>query len=199
MNYSECSITKKEHPMPTLPPLSMAERSRRWDLARDIMQAEGLRALVVYGDREAPRRLVFPRLLLQQRPPRIHRGLHRRRSAQGLYLRLADDRGPHPGRVARRPAMDRAGTAVRGQDRPRRRRLAGRAGLDGSRIGIIGLEPYPPFYFDGAVPARTLQGMTQACPRRNSCRCTRPSSAAPRSRARKSWAWSVTRPPSAKP
>ena len=39
--------------MPTLPPLSMAERSRRWDLARDIMQAEGLRALVVYGDREA--------------------------------------------------------------------------------------------------------------------------------------------------
>ena len=33
----------------------MAERSRRWDLARDIMQAEGLRALVVYGDREARR------------------------------------------------------------------------------------------------------------------------------------------------
>ena len=61
--------------------------------------------------------------------------------------------------------MDRAGTAVRGQDRPRRRRLAGRAGLDGSRIGIIGLEPYPPFYFDGAVPARTLQGMTQALPK----------------------------------
>ena len=42
---------------------------------------------------------------------------------------------------------------------------AGRAGLDGSRIGIIGLEPYPPFYFDGAVPARTLQGMTQALPK----------------------------------
>ena len=38
-------------------------------------------------------------------------------------------------------------------------------GLDGSRIGIIGLEPYPPFYFDGAVPARTLQGMTQALPK----------------------------------
>ena len=52
-----------------------------------------------------------------------------------------------------------------GQDRPRRRRLAGRAGLDGSRIGIIGLEPYPPFYFDGAVPARTLQGMAQALPK----------------------------------
>ena len=61
--------------------------------------------------------------------------------------------------------MDRAGTAVRGQDRPRRRRLAGRAGLDGSRIGIIGLEPHPPFYFDGAVPARTLQGMAQAPPK----------------------------------
>ena len=38
-------------------------------------------------------------------------------------------------------------------------------GLDGSRIGIIGLEPYPPFYFDGAVPARTLQGMAQALPK----------------------------------
>ena len=25
-------------------------------------------------------------------------------------------------------------------------------------IGIIGLEPYPPFYFDGAMPFNTLNG-----------------------------------------
>ena len=46
--------------MPTLPPLSMAERSRRWDLARDIMQAEGLRALLSTATAKRPRRLVFP-------------------------------------------------------------------------------------------------------------------------------------------
>ena len=34
-------------------PLSLAERNRRWNLARDLMRAEGLQALVVYGDREA--------------------------------------------------------------------------------------------------------------------------------------------------
>lgn len=34
-------------------PLSLAERDRRWQLARDIMQTEDLAALIVYGDREA--------------------------------------------------------------------------------------------------------------------------------------------------
>lgn len=34
-------------------PLSLAERDRRWQLARDIMRAENLAALLVYGDREA--------------------------------------------------------------------------------------------------------------------------------------------------
>ncbi|STZ12096.1 Xaa-Pro aminopeptidase [Morganella morganii] len=33
-----------------------------------------------------------------------------------------------------------------------------------AQIGVIGLEPYPPFYFDGAMPFNTLTGIKEAYP-----------------------------------
>ncbi|MDM3639078.1 aminopeptidase P family protein, partial [Proteus mirabilis] len=33
-----------------------------------------------------------------------------------------------------------------------------------AHIGLSGLEPYPPFYFDGAKPFNTLNGIKEAFP-----------------------------------
>ena len=153
--------------MPTPPaPLSMAERSRRWDMARDIMQAEGLRALVVYGDREAAAPAGFsPDCYFSNDRP-------------GSIVVFIGDEAPRVYTFASLMIADHIQAALRGDQQwiaPEQLYVGktGRdvgawlaeRGLDGSRIGIIGLEPYPPFYFDGAVPARTLQGMTQALPK----------------------------------
>ena len=35
-----------------VPTFSLAERDRRWQLANDLMEQEGVDALIVYGDRE---------------------------------------------------------------------------------------------------------------------------------------------------
>ncbi|HEY0261045.1 MAG TPA: M24 family metallopeptidase [Lacisediminihabitans sp.] len=37
-------------------------------------------------------------------------------------------------------------------------------GLDRAAFGVIGLEPYPPFYFDGAMPYNTWQGVLDDLP-----------------------------------
>lgn len=39
--------------MESVPALSLAERDRRWGLARELMRRTGVDALIVYGDREA--------------------------------------------------------------------------------------------------------------------------------------------------
>lgn len=37
-------------------------------------------------------------------------------------------------------------------------------GVSSGPVGVLGLEPYPPFYFDGAIPFRTLHAVTEALP-----------------------------------
>ncbi len=36
-----------------------------------------------------------------------------------------------------------------------------------ANIGVVGLEPYPPFYFDGAMPYNTLTGIKERLPQLN--------------------------------
>lgn len=147
-------------------PLSLAERNRRWNLARDLMRAEGLQALVVYGDREAAAPAGFsPDCYFSNDRP-------------GSLVVFIGDEAPRVYTFASLMIADHIQSALRGDlqwiapeqlyvgktGRDVGAWLAER-GLDGSRVGIIGLEPYPPFYFDGALPARTLQGLAQALPK----------------------------------
>lgn len=147
-------------------PLSLAERDRRWNLARELMRAEDLRALIVYGDREAAAPAGFsPDSYFSNDRP-------------GSIVCFIDDDTPRVYTFASLMIADHIQAALRGDlqwispeqiyvgktGRDVGAWLA-QCGLDGARIGIIGLEPYPPFYFDGAMPARTMQGLAQALPK----------------------------------
>ncbi|EMW1015441.1 aminopeptidase P family protein [Serratia marcescens] len=149
-------------------PLSLAERDRRWQLARDIMQTEDLAALIVYGDREAaaPAGFAPDCYFTNDRP--------------GSIVVFVGDESPRIYTFASMMVADHLQASLRGdlQWIGAEQLFVGKTGRDvgawlaerrlaGTRIGIIGLEPYPPFYFDGAMPARTLQGLTEALPTAN--------------------------------
>ncbi|MFF7397355.1 M24 family metallopeptidase [Achromobacter sp. NPDC008082] len=146
-------------------PLSLTERDRRWQLARDLMAAEHLDALIVYGDREAaaPAGFAHDCYFTNDRP--------------GSIVVFIGDEAPRVYTFASLMVADHLQAALRGdlQWITPEQLFVGKTGrdvgawlasrqLNGARIGVIGLEPYPPFYFDGAMPARTLQGLEAALP-----------------------------------
>ncbi|KFB87628.1 Xaa-Pro aminopeptidase [Serratia grimesii] len=146
-------------------PLSHTERDRRWQLARDIIQTENLAALIVYGDREAaaPAGFAPDCYFTNDRP--------------GSIIVFIGDEPPRVYTFASLMVADHIQASLRGdlQWIDAEQLFVGKTGrdvgawlanrrLDGTRIGIIGLEPYPPFYGDGAMPARTLQGLADALP-----------------------------------
>ena len=125
-------------------PLSLAERDRRWQLARDIMQTEDLAALIVYGDREAaaPAGFAPDCYFTNDRP--------------GSIVVFVGDESPRIYTFASMMVADHLQASLRGDlqwigaeqlfvgktGRDVGARLAERR-LAGTRIGIIGLEPYP--------------------------------------------------------
>ncbi|UWU56520.1 M24 family metallopeptidase [Stenotrophomonas maltophilia] len=141
------------------------ERDRRWALARDIMAGECLDALVVHGDREAAAPAGFSPdcyftndrpgsivVFVGDQPPRVF---------TFASLMIADHlqaglRGDLQWIAPEQLWVGKSGQEVG--------RWLQQCGLHSARIGVLGLEPYPPFYFDGAMPARTLQGMQAAVP-----------------------------------
>ncbi|WMD21344.1 M24 family metallopeptidase [Achromobacter seleniivolatilans] len=147
------------------PTLSLTERDRRWQLARDLMAAEGLEALIVYGDREAaaPAGFAHDCYFTNDRP--------------GSMVVFVGDAPPRVYTFASLMVADHMQAALHGDQQwiaPEQLHV-GKTGRDvgawlaslhmnAPRIGVIGLEPYPPFYFDGAMPARTLQGLEAALP-----------------------------------
>lgn len=152
--------------MPIFPsPLTLTERDRRWQLARELMHAERLEALIVYGDREAcaPAGFAQDCYFTNDRP--------------GSMVVFIGDETPRVYTFASLMVADHLQAALRGDlqwiapeqlfvgktGRDVGAWLASR-GMNGTRIGVIGLEPYPPFYFDGAMPARTLQALEAAMP-----------------------------------
>ena len=146
-------------------PLSLDERNRRWALARDLMASEQLDALVVHGDREAAAPAGFSPdcyftndrpgsivVFVGDEPPRVF---------TFASLMIADHlqaglRGDLQWIAPEQLWVGKSGQEVG--------RWLQQCGLYSARIGVLGLEPYPPFYFDGAMPARTLQGVQAAVP-----------------------------------
>ncbi|MGA8245576.1 MAG: M24 family metallopeptidase [Nocardioides sp.] len=149
----------------TIPGYSLAERDRRWALANGLMDEAGLDALIVYGDRE----LAFPgsfapdTYFTNERP--------------GAIVILP--RGGEPISLVALPTVVedhiQAGyTHTQGWVRPENMyvgklgsnlvQVIEDRGLDRSRFGVVGLEAYPPFYFDGAMPYATWQTVLEELP-----------------------------------
>jgi len=139
-----------------VPTYSQKEKLRRWNIANKIMEEEGLDALIVYGDREGafPASYAPDVYFTNERPgaivifPKNEEPI----SVVSLITVVEDH-------------IQASRTYSNGWVRPENM-YVGKMGanvveiiedknLDKSTIGIIGLAPYPPFYFDGAIPYNT--------------------------------------------
>lgn len=154
--------------MTPVPAYSLAERDRRWALARELMAAEGVDALLVYGERE----MVYPTLhahdvyFTNDRPGSI---VIFCRDADPMVLVgfpaqindhiEASDRGepswldPRNLRVARHP---RGVIEVL--------RAHGLGGASGATIGVIGIDPSPPWHLVPILPQALWLALSEELP-----------------------------------
>lgn len=135
------------------PVYSIAERERRWDLARTFMERKGLDALLVYGEHEdagpapfaydswftngrAGTTIIFPRhgeplsLFPMEMFTKDH--LESTRRGDAIWIPPANIRSSRDSRAVTDTLHE--------------------LGLTQSVIGVIGLEPYPPWYPEGIIP-----------------------------------------------
>jgi hypothetical protein len=148
-----------------IPTLSLTERDRRWQPARDLMRDEELDALLVYGEHEmiqpAPHAVdayftddrpgtivVFARdadpIVLVGTPMTISDHIEARRRGDEVWIR------PENMCVARHPqgVLDVLRTH----------------NLESSAIGVLGMDPVPPWHFVPILPYALLDAVTQQLP-----------------------------------
>ena len=150
----------------TVPGFSDAERERRWNIGRRIMDEKDLNALIVFGSREGafPAPYSMDTYFTNDRPGAI---VVFPRDGEPRVLAFALAANDHM------QAMDRQESVwIRPEHffggAPNGRALVAvldKLGLTGERIGVLGLDPYPPFYFDGPMPYQTWKTVLDACPR----------------------------------
>lgn len=151
--------------MKSVPMLSLMERDRRWALARELMRRIGVDALVVYGDREAGA------------PAAFNVDGYFTNDRLGSIVVFVRDEAPIVLTFASMMVADHLQARCRGDLQwiePEQifvgktgfhlAEALKRHGISSGPVGVLGLEPYPPFYFDGAIPFRTLHAVTEALP-----------------------------------
>jgi len=148
-----------------VPGFSRAERDRRWNIGRQIMDEKNLEALIVFGSREGafPAPYSMDTFFTNDRP--------------GAIVVFPRDSEPHVLAFAL-AANDHMQAMERHEDvwikpehffggAPNGRALVAvlqKLGLGKKRIGVLGLDPYPPFYFDGPMPYHTWKTVLDAFP-----------------------------------
>lgn len=145
---------------------TLAERDRRWALARAVMVAEGVEALIIYGEHEwaGPAPFSFDVYFTNARP--------------GSIVVLPRDGDPvslvwGPAHIGDDIEARRRGDSC--WLPPRRLRVAMHApgivqvlkelGLECAEIGVIGLDPYPPFHLNSIMPYALWHEVLETLPR----------------------------------
>ena len=149
----------------TVPGYSLAERDRRRALADRLMDEEGLDALIVYGDRE----MAFPAPFAPD--------TYFTNDRPGAILVIPKGGEPVAHVFIATVVEDHIQAADRGRSgwlRPENIRVGKMGytlvdtiedlGLARARFGVIGLDAYPPFYFDGAMPYNTWRTVLEDLP-----------------------------------
>lgn len=149
-----------------VPRYSLAERDRRWAIAQDLMRAEGVDALLVFGEHEcAPVAPFAPDVYftndrpgsivmffageeeptqLAWSPMSIQDNIEARKRGDALWIAPASIRvGKDPAHVAR---------------------LLTEHGLQRGTVGVIGLEPYPPWHIVPVLPHALYAPLTEQFP-----------------------------------
>jgi Xaa-Pro dipeptidase len=157
--------SKTTYPPQRVPTFSLAERDRRWDIGRKIMDEKDLKALVVFGSREGafPAPYSMDTFFTNDRPGAI---VVFPRHSEPISLVFALAVNDHMQASARGeqvwiPPENMFGGAPTGHALVT---VLKKLGLAGARIGVLGLDPYPPFYFDGPMPYNTWKTVIDAFP-----------------------------------
>lgn len=141
-----------------VPTYSENEKLRRWNIANRIMEEEELDAIIIYGDREAsfPASFAPDAYFTNERPGTIV-----------IFPKNGEPISVVPLITAVEDHIQESHTNTKGWIRPENMYVGKMGanvveimedrGLNKGTIGIIGIEPYPPFYFDGAIPYNTWQ------------------------------------------
>ena len=136
-----------------VPAYSLAERDRRWALARELMEAEGIDALIAYGEHECADLAPFApdTYFTNDRPGSIV-----------IFCRDAD---PIELVWSNLPIQDHIEATKRGDQmwfEPRNIRVGRNAigvievlrehRLENAAVGVLGLDPFPPFHILPIMP-----------------------------------------------
>ncbi|MEV8506133.1 M24 family peptidase [Actinoplanes sp. NPDC051475] len=151
---------------PEIPVFSIAERDRRWDLARTFMTREGLDALLVFGEHEdagpapvaydtwftngrAGATVVLPRtgepISLLPGPMYIMDHLESSRRGEAMWIAPENLRGARS-----------SGTIIEALHE---------SGLDEAVIGVVGLGAHMPWHPEGIIPYRLWNTVLTRLPR----------------------------------
>ncbi|MGW0650840.1 M24 family metallopeptidase [Streptomyces umbrinus] len=148
-----------------VPSYSPAERDRRWNLARTLMDQEDLDALIVYGEHEdnGPAPYYFDTWFTNDRPGQtIVFPRHGDPIALGSIPSLLFD---HLEGVRRGDALWIAAENVRvGRDAGTLAAVLNECGLAKASIGVVGLEPYIPAHPEGIIPAGLWNAVVSGFP-----------------------------------
>lgn len=136
-----------------IPTYSIAERDRRWDLARTFMEREGLDGLLVFGEHEDAGAAAFDfdtwftngRAGTVVIYPRIGEPI----ALAPMSMFITDHmEGIRRGDITWVPAANmRVGRGSQGIAD-----VLDETGLATGTVGVVGLDPYPPFHGEGIIP-----------------------------------------------
>src|SRR3712207_2741463 len=139
----------------TYPAFSLGERDRRWKLARDLMDEQGVDALLIFGEREH----VTPDNYLTNDRPGMTVLFPRNGEMTGLTWSTQVIASHIEGRL-RNDASWLADLRT-GRDVSQIVELIREKGLERSAIGVIGLESYHILFPHGTVPYALWAGVLE--------------------------------------
>lgn len=141
------------------PGYSLAERDRRWALARELMDAEGLAALIAYGEHECADLAPFApdNYFTNDRPGSIVLFCRDADPIQLVWCNMpiqdhleARKRGDQ---LWIEPRNIRAGSGFQaGKNAAGIVEVLREHGLERATVGVLGLDPYPPFHINPIMP-----------------------------------------------
>ncbi len=143
-----------EYESSELPSYSLVERDRRWGIARRLMEEEELAGLIVYGAREGtgPAPYAFDTYFTNDRPGALV--VFAREGDPMSLVPLPMYVSDHFESVQRRDGVWLSARSVRFGRQPEGLvAILHELGLGSGAIGIVGLEPYPPYYSVPPFPA----------------------------------------------
>jgi Xaa-Pro aminopeptidase len=148
-----------------VPAYSSAERDRRWALANQLMEERNLDALIVYGDREGayPAFYAPDAWFTNERPGQIVIFPKGGEPIVIVFLTTVIEDHIQAGYTHHRSWI-KPENMYAGKMGTNVVEIIEDRGLDKCNFGVIGLEPYPPYYFDGVIPYNTWKGIVDDLP-----------------------------------